>query len=643
MVKEKLISIIVLNWNGKGDTLTCLESLYNSTYKNFEIILVDNGSSDGSVESFRKLKYPNLKLVLLEKNTGFCGGNIEGLKIAKGDYIVLLNNDIVVDREWLAYLIKAAQKSEKIGVVGGRAYKWGKKNPAYNKANEFFTYQRVDPYTAQAYTLEGNSKPEFVDAISGCAALIKRKLIKEVGFLDAIFFAYYEETDLFARALRAGWKIYYEPQACVWHKVAKSTGEESFFYLYQMARNRALFAIRNFDEPYYSFFKKSYFKEGLRSFGGNLIMFGRNVGTNARAKAFIWVIKNWSNLVKMRKGIVKEGTLYNSNLWLEKDESISIIIPNYNYGKYVEEAIKSALNQTITPKEVIVVDDGSTDDSVLKIKKYPVRLIKQKNQGVVRAKNNGVAVSTGRFVLFLDADDVLKRNSLEEYLKSYKKNKMFGFFYSDMEYFGAKKGLYQSQDFSKNDLKKGNYIHNTSLIKREVFEAAGGYHPSMSEGYEDWDLYISMAEQGHNGKYIPKPLLLYRQHKGGGRNELSQKEAQKLIETVRKRHHFFNSPIYRVLGKIYSRLNMWAYPTKKQLVRKNSLGAKIKEIPISASRILAKIVVFSIKLVRKVFKIIKLILKLRFRDAGEEFFKAWKKLKSILLRRARSSSLKPEG
>lgn len=604
-MNKELISIIVLNWNGKEDTKECLLSLINSDYKNFEVILIDNASTDGSADYLNKFRNTidiDIKFIKNEKNLGFTGGNIEGLKYCKGEYVVLLNNDTVVDSSWLSSLVKRAMPNRKIAVVGGKAFKWDNKNPVHNKRNEFFAYQKIDPYLGYAHTIMGDEKPNFVDSMSACAVLIKKEAINKVGFLDPEYFAYYEETDLFARILRAGYKIYYEPRAVVWHKIAKSSGELSYFYLYQMSRNRMIFAIRNFDKTFYSFFKKDLLRKGFRSIGSYLISYIKRteeklrIEIKANTTAFLWVSFHWFGLKKERKKIVGEG-LYNNKLTLMNKETVSIIIPNYNYGMYVSQAIRSALNQTIRPFEVIVVDDGSTDNSTEVIKKYPVRLLKQKNQGVVEAKNNGFHNSKGRFVLFLDADDILQPNAIEEYLKKYQKDKSKGFIYSDMKYFGAEAGKLKAKEFNIRQLRKGNYIHNSALIKREAFEAIGGYHQRMVGGYEDWDLYISLVEQGYKGEYVSKPLLNYRRHKSAlSRNVIEQKKALELIYDVYRNHKRMFPFWYRYPKKVYYKIFYSA----------------------ENGNILARITLFIPRLVLRFITLVKLIITGKWKIAGKK-------------------------
>lgn len=236
---------------------------------------------------------------------------------------------------------------------------------------------------------------------------------------------------------------------------------------------------------------------------------------------------------------------------VENDITVSIIITNYNYSKYVGEAIESALMQSVPPLEVIVVDDGSTDNSVDRIHKYPVKLIEQQHEGVITAKNRGAGIAKGKFILFLDADDILRKDALKEYLTVYKDNKDVAFFYSDMNYFGTINGKYKSIKFNINALRECNYIHNSALIKHEVFDAVSGYNHCMSKGFEDWDLYLSFAERGFKGGYVPKILLDYRQHDDCSRNQMDNETKNKLIIMLYDRHKQICPFWYRFVKKLY--------------------------------------------------------------------------------------------
>lgn len=268
MIEKTRYAFVVLNWNGKKDTEACLNSLDNIEYEHpFDIIIVDNGSADGSLPYLKKVAKiltRKVKFVLLEKNTGFTGGHIKGLEYTDADMICLLNNDAVVAQNILQEadtLIK--NLGPRFGAIGGRAYFWNSKQKAFDIWNRFFTYQKIDPVTAAAYTIEGDVHeslaPRIVDNVSGACVFVNRKAIEEAGYLDDTFFAYYEETDLFARFKRLDYEIYYCPTLRYWHRFDPESGSHGAsskhlknFSTTLITRNQFYFAVKNF-EPRYLF------------------------------------------------------------------------------------------------------------------------------------------------------------------------------------------------------------------------------------------------------------------------------------------------------------------------------------------------------------------------------------------------------
>jgi len=242
------VAIIILNWNGKEDTIECLESSKHITYPNYELLLVDNGSTDGSVECFREL-YPGIEIIETGANLGFAEGNNVGMRRAmdKGaDYVLLLNNDTVVDPEFLEELVKVAEGDERIGIIGPKIYYYDRRDLIYyTGANINFWFLHSKGNKGKVDDGQFDNTKE-IDAVSGCAILVKSYLLKNVGELDPEYFAYYEEIDWCIRAKRAGYKVVYAPKAIVFHKGAGSTGQ-SFnpTVAYYKTRNLILFMRKN--------------------------------------------------------------------------------------------------------------------------------------------------------------------------------------------------------------------------------------------------------------------------------------------------------------------------------------------------------------------------------------------------------------
>jgi glycosyltransferase involved in cell wall biosynthesis len=215
-------------------------------------------------------------------------------------------------------------------------------------------------------------------------------------------------------------------------------------------------------------------------------------------------------------------------------ELVSIVIACHNYGRYLGEAIESARNQTYQPVEVIVVDDGSTDDSVQVAGRYPVQLLCQPNSGICVTANRGIRASHGEYVLRLDADDRLAPSYVEETLAVLKDHPGTDFAYTAVEYFGSQTGTYPTEDFDVASLTERNYIHASALMRRTAFDRVGGYNPGMrTSRYEDWDLWLRFAETGMAGVLVPKPLLQYRRHASASRATFNMRSIRGIAREVR--------------------------------------------------------------------------------------------------------------
>lgn len=286
--QRPLVSVAILNWNGLSETKECLEHIRNSTYKNFEIIIVDNGSTDKSLAYLEKQK--DILLIKSPVNTGFTGGHIAALRKASGEYILLLNNDAVTDKNYIKNAVEILQGDPLIGAVGGRAYLWDRQNPLLDEDNQFYSYQVINPVSAEGIFRQADSGSlEEVNVVSGSAVMIRKSVIDKIGYLHDRFFAYYEETDLFARMKRAGFKIMYSPRLKIWHKNGVSAQKKaSGFSSYMMMRNRFIFATRNFERHYLLRFLLSYTKVNLRAFARAILYKKDRVANIAYSKAFLY-------------------------------------------------------------------------------------------------------------------------------------------------------------------------------------------------------------------------------------------------------------------------------------------------------------------------------------------------------------------
>lgn len=538
-MSKDLVSIVLLNWNGIEDTLECLKSLRKQSYKNLEIIVVDNGSEDGSKKILAKEK--GIIYVNLEKNYGFTGGHIRGLEVARGRYIALINNDLVLDKDWVEAAIDTFRRHPKAAVVGSKSYKWNDDNPAYDTSNTFTSWQEVNPRTGHTRTLLIGEDERQVDSISGAALMVDTNCLVETGYLDDDFFAYYEETDLIARLLRAGYEAYYNPSAKAWHKVAGSSkgGEASYFYLYMMHRNRYIFGLKNLDQQYLKPFMHNYFSEFLHALGSHIVH--PSTDSRARINAYIWNRKNKRRTLRKRRSVLKLGESYNDHLGKHRPEDVTVVIPCYNYGQYVKEAIESTLSQTLLPKRILIINDGSTDNTqqvIQEYKKHPlVEVINKKNSGVIDTKNLGLSKSDTYWTIFFDADDVLYPKYIEKVVEHATETQS-DVVYTDMELFGINEhAIFHANAYTPSRIIRKNFIHNSSLLNTSLVKQAGGYKPIMKDGLEDWELYLSLAELGAKFAYVPEAIFKYRQHESSmSRNSAVLKKEKELYELLLSLH-----------------------------------------------------------------------------------------------------------
>lgn len=548
MPKKFLVSFVVLNWNGLDDTLECLKSIRRQTISNYEVIVVDNGSEASQKEALRKIK--EIKLIDLPQNTGFTGGQLTAYKIATGEFMALVNNDSVLAPDWAEKALSALRQDRKSAAVGGRAYEWNdaKGQKALVPTNNFYSYQVVDLITGHTKTLRYGDKGGSVNSISGAAVMIRRTSIERVGYFDKRFFAYYEETDLFARFKRAGMKILYDPSLATWHKIAQSSNRANpNFYLFYMHRNRFIFAAKNYDRSYFLSFLSSYTREVIRA-TYKLARHEKNSATEEYnlIRAGIWNLIHLPRTMFERRKIQRPGGNYSFRLLGDMGESISVVITCYNYGQYVGQAIESVLSQTLLPDEIIVINDGSTDDSLAAINKFKdkVIVIDQKNCGVIVTKNKGLRLATSDWIIFLDADDYLDKNYTKRLYDEARKQNA-DLVYCGMRFVGQNDGAFESRPFSSRSLRRGNYINNSALMRRQLVLDIDGYKKNMDFGYEDWELYLNLAKNKSKFSYVDDLLLFYRRHESISRDVVATGKLHHAHETVKRLHPTMFSLRYR--------------------------------------------------------------------------------------------------
>jgi GT2 family glycosyltransferase len=310
-----MVSVIVVNWNGKAYLGECLTSLRNQTFLDFDVIVVDNGSTDGSVE-YLESQFPGFARILRNaENRGFSGGNNQGIKAARGQYIALLNNDAQADQEWLQELVKAAQAAPRAGMLASKIYLQGRPRIIDNVGHLIFR----DGLNRGRGRLEEDhgqfNEKEEVLFPSGCAALYRREMLEEIGLFDEDFFAYGDDTDIGLKGRLAGWKCLYIPSAVVYHRYSQSSGSYSPLKAFYVERNRVWISVKYFPlsllmkSPFYTCWRFLLQGYGALTGRGAAGRFGREYSRwellRILVKAYISAFQGLPKMWKKRKEIRK--------------------------------------------------------------------------------------------------------------------------------------------------------------------------------------------------------------------------------------------------------------------------------------------------------------------------------------------------
>lgn len=239
-------SVIVLNWNGRHLLEECLESVRAQAFRDFETIVVDNGSTDGSTDFLREAWGDRIRIVALPSNQGFAGGNNAGIRASRGRWIILLNNDTAVDSGWLSALADAIRRHPDAGMFTPKILNYYRRDEIDNTGHLIYP----DGLARGRHRLEKDDgrfdEEGEVLSPSGCAAVYKKEMLDQIGLLDETFFAYGEDVDLGLRARWAGWECYYVPEAVVYHKYSATTGTYSPRKAFLVERNRLWILFKNF-------------------------------------------------------------------------------------------------------------------------------------------------------------------------------------------------------------------------------------------------------------------------------------------------------------------------------------------------------------------------------------------------------------
>lgn len=244
------VLIIVPGYNGINDSIECLASVLSLSYPidKLEIIFVDNASKDNTPKILRRKFGMKIKIIELTQNVGYAKSfNIAQSK-TKSDFLLILNNDVILESNSLKEMVKTLLKSKKYAVVGPKVYEYSER-----KLIQTF-FGKIDKKTMHVNrtgigVIDRGQYNKIIkcDYVAFCCTLIRRKALEDVGLLDENFFVYYEEVDFYLRLLKRGWEIVFCPNAEIWHKGARSSGDNPFIITYYLTRNN-LYIRNKFNE-----------------------------------------------------------------------------------------------------------------------------------------------------------------------------------------------------------------------------------------------------------------------------------------------------------------------------------------------------------------------------------------------------------
>lgn len=220
--------------------------------------------------------------------------------------------------------------------------------------------------------------------------------------------------------------------------------------------------------------------------------------------------------------------------------SVGAVVPCFNHGRYLPEAIASLKAQSVSVVEIVIVDDGSTDAETRRVlgamQREGARVIHQKNQGLAAARNTGVRALGTDFYVALDSDDRLAPQFVEKLLRPLVEDGGLGYCYCWAEYFGDSHGVWHCPPYDARRLLVENMSTATAVVRTEAFHAAGGYQADMLHGFEDWDFWIALLSQGYHGRLVAEPLFFYRKHAGGSMLSRTQQRRGEMMQRMVEHH-----------------------------------------------------------------------------------------------------------
>jgi len=292
-VTTPLVSVVVVCWNSKQHLATCLGSLQGQTYEHVEVIVVDNGSTDATRE-YVEAAHPWVRVQVLEENEGYAAANNAGFRVAKGEYLVVLNPDTEVEPDFVSALVDAVNQ-DGVGLSTSRICLFNDREVINACGNDIHV---TGLGTCRGLWLPSSDfdSPARVASVSGCAFMIRRDVLDRIGGFDEDYFTYIEDTDLSLRANLAGYRIAYAPRSIVYHKYALRMTSQKLYFI---ERNRRLTLLKNFRWGTLVALLPPLFMTGLLMWTYALIHGPSYL--RAKVQAHVWIYRNWDLVLEKRR------------------------------------------------------------------------------------------------------------------------------------------------------------------------------------------------------------------------------------------------------------------------------------------------------------------------------------------------------
>lgn len=507
-----LTTVVIPLYNGARTIAEALRSVLEQTLPPDEIIVVDDGSTDDGPAIVRRMAETHPITLLSQPNAGQSAARNLGIQHAHGDLIALLDQDDSWYPSHLAELAAPFQESR------SRPLGW-----VYSDLDEVDRDGKLIAQSVLGRAGAGHPKTSVLDCLRQdmfvlpSAAVIARHAFDAVGGFDERLSGY-EDDDLFIRMLQAGYdNVFIGKALSRWRTYPESASFSPRMAISRMIYARKLIAAYP-DEPA----RDLYYARDLIAprFVAQAVAGARKAllsGDQALIERSLESLRFLDRCLRPAKG---SGFSHRAPL-------ISAIIPLYNGAAFIEEAILGVVGQTLKPDEIIVVDDGSTDDGPAIVERlaetHPIRLIRQQNAGQSAARNIGVDHAHGDLIAFLDQDDVWYPSHLAELVAPFLQTRTaeLGWSYSDLDEIDE-----QGQMVCRGLLAHFNFCHpkrdllsclrhdmfilpSSTLVSRRAFEAVGGFNERLS-GYEDDDLFLRLFRAGYDCAFLPQPLSKWR-------------------------------------------------------------------------------------------------------------------------------------